>query len=115
MGNLEKFKLDCRFCKPRSGIDKFFAKTHLKWWDAVDQFTKSVYIYNPTITPQEVLSEYNKGLAEIIAIENINPLVTKHIKSFQKEMIVSFPICYVFLCLLHLLICFQRFISWQKR
>src|SRR5271154_2076660 len=100
MDRLEKFKLDAYFCKPHSRIDTFFAKAHLKWWNSVDHFTKSIYTHNPTVTPQEVLEEYNRSLAEIIKIKNINPLVVNRIKSFQKDMIVSFLICYVFACFL---------------
>lgn len=92
MNKLDKFMLD--FVPKNSEINEFFTKTTLRWWNHVDLFTRSIYAVNPVITPQEVLNEYDQSLSKIINTKGINTSVVEHIKSFQKKMIVSFPIYY---------------------
>ncbi|RIA87631.1 hypothetical protein C1645_739973 [Glomus cerebriforme] len=73
MNKLDKFVLDARFCRPHTGINKFFSNTSLRWWSDIEKFTRLIYASDPTVTAQQVFSQYVQSLIDIATIKNIDP------------------------------------------
>ncbi|CAG8789836.1 19016_t:CDS:2, partial [Gigaspora rosea] len=87
MNKLDKFVLNARFCQPHTGINKFFSVTSLKWWNDIKKFTGFVYASDPTVTAQQVFSQYIQNLADITKIKNIESGVVQCVHSFNKMII----------------------------
>ncbi|CAI2190887.1 20376_t:CDS:2 [Funneliformis geosporum] len=87
MNKLDKFVLDARFCRPHTGINKFFSNTSLRWWSDIEKFTRLIYASDPTVTAQQVFSQYVQSLIDIATIKNIDPGVVQHTHNLHGNII----------------------------
>ncbi|CAG8502910.1 14391_t:CDS:2 [Cetraspora pellucida] len=74
-------------CQPHTGINKFFSVTLLKRWNNIENFTKSAYNNDPTLTAQQVLDQYIQSLNEIINIKEVGPNVKRHVQAIRRKII----------------------------
>ncbi|RIB18984.1 hypothetical protein C2G38_2036455 [Gigaspora rosea] len=64
-----------------------FSVTSLKWSNDIKKFTGLVYASDPTVTAQQVFSQYTQNLADVTIIESIESGVVQRIHSFNNMII----------------------------
>ncbi|RHZ51910.1 hypothetical protein Glove_468g5 [Diversispora epigaea] len=75
-------------CKVKGKVNyrAYINVSDLKWWSSIEDFTRSVYTKDPTVTVQQVLDLYIRNLVEIANIKNINPNVLQRARDLCKNI-----------------------------